>query len=169
MAGRADCCSRAFRRSLMTIDTSLLAGIVVAVIALGLAGWFVWRTRSRQHIKQQFGPEYGRAVRMYGSESKAESALGERAERTRKYQIRPLSEPERREFESSWQRTQAKFVDDPRGAVREADRLVCRLMETRGYPMGDFDRRAEDVSVDHPHVVQNYRAAHNIAAADSQG
>jgi hypothetical protein len=53
--------------------------------------------------------------------------------------------------------------------VRDADALVCRLMETRGYPMADFDRRAEDVSVNHPHVVQNYRAAHNIALADAAG
>jgi hypothetical protein len=42
-------------------------------------------------------------------------------------------------------------------------------MRLRGYPMGDFDRRAEDLSVDHPHVVRNYRAAHEIAVTHSQG
>jgi hypothetical protein len=55
------------------------------------------------------------------------------------------------------------FVDDPSGSIREADRLVCDAMRVRGYPMSDFDRRAEDLSVDHPQVVKNYRAAHDIA------
>ena len=120
-------------------------------------------------LKECFGPEYDRALRQYGDESKAVAALGKRQERTSKYKIRPLSSGERQEFEANWRKTQTLFVDDPRRAVRDADALVCRLMETRGYPMADFDRRAEDVSVDHPHVVQNYRAAHNIAVADGAG
>jgi hypothetical protein len=37
------------------------------------------------------------------------------------------------------------------------------VMEERGYPMDDFERRAEDISVDHPDVVQHYRAAHDIS------
>jgi len=35
-------------------------------------------------------------------------------------------------------------------------------MRTRGYPISDFDQRAADISVDHPRVVENYRAAHEI-------
>ena len=151
------------------MDTALLIGIVVAIVALALVGWLWWQSRNRQMLKARFGPEYDRAVREYGDESKAASALAKRQERTTQYKIRPLSSREREEFESNWRKTQAMFVDDPRGAVRDADALVCRLMETRGYPMGDFDRRAEDISVDHPHVVQNYRAAHKIALADAAG
>jgi len=153
----------------MTVDTPMIFGLLVAILALAAAAWFMWHTHSRQKLKHQFGPEYERVVREYGSESKAESALAKRAERASKYKIRPLSERELGEFQSSWQSTQARFVDDPRAAVKEADRLVCRLMETRGYPMMDFDRRTEDISVDHPHVVQNYRTAHAIAQADAQG
>jgi hypothetical protein len=151
------------------MDTTLLIAIGIAVIALGLAAWFWWQMHSRHKLKDRFGPEYDRAVRDYGSESKAVSALGKREERTRQYTIRALSERERQEFETRWRDTQACFVDDPRAAAREADALVNRLMEARGYPMTDFDHRAEDVSVDHPHVVQNYRTAHAIALADSAG
>jgi len=57
-----------------------------------------------------------------------------------------------------------------RSSVADADRLVSQVMEARGYPVIDFEERAEIVSVDHPLVVENYRAAHDIAtrrAADN--
>ena len=62
-----------------------------------------------------------------------------------------------------------RFVDDPKGVVVQADQLVRELMLKRGYPMGDFERRAADISVDHPAVVENYRAAQAIAARDERG
>jgi len=151
------------------MDTMSLITLVLAVIVLSAAGWFAWHTHNRKMLKDRFGPEYDRAVRQYGNETKAVSALGKRQQRLSKFTIRPLSDREAQEFESKWRDTQAHFVDDPRGAVRDADALVSRLMDTRGYPMADFDRRAEDISVDHPRVVQNYRAAHNIAVEDARG
>jgi hypothetical protein len=42
-------------------------------------------------------------------------------------------------------------------------------MMKRGYPMGDFERCAADISVDHPVVVENYRAAQSIAVRDGRG
>jgi hypothetical protein len=151
------------------VDTALFIGVLVLVVALGIATWLWSQRRNRHILKQRFGPEYERALRDHGTESKAAAALERRQERISSYKIRPLSTRERQEFETHWRSTQTLFVDDPRGAVRDADALVCRLMETRGYPMADFERRAEDISVDHPHVVQNYRAAHNIALADAAG
>ena len=59
--------------------------------------------------------------------------------------------------------TQARFVDSPADAVAEADRLVTEVMAARGYPMEEFDQRAADISVDHPHLVENYRSAHAIS------
>jgi len=53
-------------------------------------------------------------------------------------------------------------VDAPETALRESDLLVTRVMRDRGYPMEEFDQRAADVSVDHPEVVENYRAAHAV-------
>ena len=48
-------------------------------------------------------------------------------------------------------------------AVTEADRLVTAVMNARGYPVSNFEQRVADISVDHPHVVENYRAAADIA------
>jgi len=42
-------------------------------------------------------------------------------------------------------------------------------MVKRGYPMGDFEDRAADISVDHPSVVTTYRSAQAIAARDERG
>ena len=42
-------------------------------------------------------------------------------------------------------------------------------MQKRGYPMGDFEHRAADISVDHPGVVSNYRAAQEIRARNLRG
>src|SRR5207249_1894504 len=64
---------------------------------------------------------------------------------------------------------QAQFVDDPKGVIAEADRLVGDVMQTRGYPVGDFEQRAADISVDHPDVVDNYRKAHKLALKSERG
>ena len=50
---------------------------------------------------------------------------------------------------------QSRFVDDPNGAVTDADRLVEEVMQSRGYPVSDFDQRVADISVHHPRVVDN--------------
>jgi len=151
------------------VEMIVLVVVVLAIVAAAVIGWSFWRGKRRETLKRHFGPEYGRAVQEHGSESKAIDALEARAKRARNYRIRHLSDRERTDFTASWRNTQAQFVDDPRGALREADTLVCRLMEARGYPMADFDRRAEDLSVDHPTVIQNYRMAHKVALADADG
>jgi hypothetical protein len=53
--------------------------------------------------------------------------------------------------------------------VTDADRLLGDVMSTRGYPVGDFEQRAADISVDHPLVLENYRAAHESALRQTQG
>src|SRR5205085_5416215 len=79
-------------------------------------------------------------------------------------------EPQARDrYRSRWQELQADFVDDPAGSVTKADTLIQEVMRTRGYPVDDFDTRAADLSVDHPDVVENYRAAHGIAVAHERG
>jgi hypothetical protein len=83
--------------------------------------------------------------------------------------IVPLAPAEAARFSESWRALQARFVDNPKGVLADADRLVRELMQKRGYPMGDFERRAGDISVHYPHVVDHYRAAHDIALRDSRG
>jgi hypothetical protein len=143
----------------------LIAVIVIAAVVL-LA---LMQKRRSTKLQQRFGPEYERAVHQYGDRSKAEKALENRAQRTEKYNIRPLTPEEQHSFADQWRQTQARFVDDPAFAVNQADHLVNELMLKRGYPMVEFDRRAEDLSVDHPVVVRNYRSAHEIAQAQEHG
>jgi len=142
------------------------------LIAIILIGAIVWITLSRvrsQRLRQRFGPEYERTVRTEGNVRKAEAELEARAKRVAKLQIRPLTSNDAQRFDAAWRAVQARFVDDPRGAVTEADRLVGEVMAARGYPVGDFEQRVADVSVDHADVVMNYRAAREIALQHAEG
>jgi len=150
-------------------DVRVIVVLAILVVAVGLIVWAGMRSKRRGRLRAEFGPEYGRAVRKYGSVTEAESALEQRRERVRQLDIRPLRLAEADRFARSWRSAQARFVDDPRGAIAEADGLVQAVMEARGYPVGDFEQRVDDVSVDHPRVVEHYRAAHRIAQASDKG
>jgi hypothetical protein len=143
--------------------------VILLIIVAGIAFWMYRQKRQTEELRDRFGPEYERAVSSEGDRSRAEAELRAREERVDKLDIRPLSNPEREQFAQRWRSTQARFVDDPAGATKEADELVMEVMQARGYPMGDFDRRAADVSVDHPGVVDHYRAAHAIARRIDDG
>jgi hypothetical protein len=144
----------------------ILALVVVVVIAIGL---FLMRRRRSESLREQFGPEYKRAVDQYGDQGKAEAELGAREKRVRKLDIRALAPEERSRFADAWKKTQARFVDEPSKAVGEADGLVKELMQARGYPVGDFEQRAADISVDYPNVMTNYRAGRDIALRNNSG
>jgi hypothetical protein len=139
--------------------------ILIAVLAAAIIGviWFGTRKRRSDELRERFGPEYDEAVHEHGGRRQAESELEARRERVEQLDIRPLALPDQQRFATSWRATQARFVDEPSEAIVEADRLVTDVMETRGYPVGNFTQRAADISVDHPEVVKNYRAAHAIA------
>ena len=145
----------------MSNTQMILLLAVVAMLTL-LAGWWVVGSR-RTQLKERFGPEYDRAVRDAKTPLAAESDLLARTRRVSRYRIRPLSSDEHRDFSQRWRVVQARFVDDPSGALAAADVLVTGLMEARGYPTSDFDRRTEDLSVDHAPVLHHYREAHAIA------
>ena len=146
-------------------DPTLIAIAAAAVLIIAAFAWLYVRKRrsTTSGLREKFGPEYDRAVLAHGSERKAEVKLTDREKRVEKLSIRDLDPMERERFSSQWESVQSRFVDSPKGAVAEADDLLCSLMNTRGYPVTDFDQRAADVSVDHPKVVENYRSAHDIA------
>jgi hypothetical protein len=146
----------------MTNSTLLIVAGVVVIAALALAWWYAQR---RRHVvlQERFGPEYQRTVQAVGTTGKAAAVLEERAARVAQYHIRALTAEESRRFSDAWNAIQAKFVDDPSTAVTEADALVTEVMNARGYPMADWDRRVEDLTVDHANVVHHYRAAREIA------
>jgi hypothetical protein len=144
--------------------------IIVAVIVLVVGAIIVFVQRRRtEKLRTRFGPEYERSIAESGDRRRAEAQLEKRAERVEKYHLRPLAAEDRSRFTEQWDRVQAHFVDAPAGAVAEADQLLGDIMATCGYPMGDFEQRAADISVDHPVVVQNYRAAHDIAIRQAKG
>jgi hypothetical protein len=143
-----------------------VAAILVASIAILLS----IRKRRTERLRSQFGgSEYTRAVKEGGSRRQAEATLGERAERVERLHIRPLAAGDRARFVESWARVQARFVDGPGGAVTDADQLLGDVMSTRGYPVSDFEQRVADISVDHPLVLDNYRAAHKSALRQARG
>ncbi len=149
--------------NLMDPKLIALAVAVVLVIVIAIALYMRKRKNTTAELRDRFGPEYDRAVRQHGSERKAEAKLADRETRVEMLKIRDLDVTERERYLTQWKAVQSRFVDYPKGAVTEADELVCSLMLTRGYPVADFDQRAADISVDHPRVVENYRAAHNVA------
>jgi hypothetical protein len=153
-----------------TLDTQtwIILAVVVAVALIALGAWFYQRKQSTK-LQKHFGPEYDRTVNELGSRIKGESELKAREKRVERLEILPLGAPEAARFSEAWQALQGRFVDNPKGVVIQAEQLVRELMEKRGYPMGDFERRAGDISVDHPEVVANYRAAQAIAVRDQRG
>jgi hypothetical protein len=139
----------------------VIAAVALAVIAI--VAIVVMQQRRRRELRESFGPEYERAVAREGDVRKGESELMARRERRAEFDIKPLSPQSRTAYARSWEQTQARFVDDPATALAQADALIIAVMGERGYPMDDFDRRTDDISVDHPDVVQHYRAAHDIS------
>ena len=151
--------------NLNLMDPKLIVIAVAVVLIIAVFGWLYVRKRrsTTAGLRQRFGSEYERAVREHGSERRAEAKLADREKRIEKLNIRELNPVERERFSEQWKSVQSHFVDSPKGAVTEGDDLVSSLMKTRGYPISDFDQRADDISVDHPQVVENYRSAHEIA------
>jgi hypothetical protein len=149
--------------------STLVMLVVAAVVLSALVVWAMTRKRRTTKLVNQFGPEYDRTVESLGSKAKAEADLSARAKQRAKLVIKPLTPEDHDRFAQAWHRTQERFVDDPRGALAEADTLVAEVMGLRGYPMGDWDEQAAIISVDYPVVVENYRAAHHLARGSAQG
>jgi hypothetical protein len=151
------------------MDTRILISIIVAAVALCVvAAILIIRQRKSQHLKQQFGPEYDRAVQQHGDARQAEAVLIDREKRVEKFALRPLTPSDRERFAEDWAAIQRRFVDDPSTAVSQADKLVNTVLVARGYPVDDFEKRADDISVNYPSLVENYRSARQVMLRHSQ-
>lgn len=151
------------------MSTTALLILVLIIVAIAVGVVLYLQRRRSDSLRAQFGPEYQHAVKQFGDERKAEAELAAREKRVRSFNIRQLTPQERSAFANSWRRAQARFVDEPAEAAADADVLVKELMQARGYPMGDFEQRAADISVDHANMVRNYRAARAIALRNREG
>src|SRR5215831_18189647 len=150
--------------------TAIVIGIlVILIVVIAVIAYVYSRRRRRLQIREKFGPEYDRVVKEEGDPRKAEGVLEFRQKRREKYKIHPLSAADRSSFAVRWNEVQARFVDDPRGTVTVADSLVTDVMQARGYPIGEFEQRAADLSVNYPLIVKHYRAAHGITTRHSAG
>lgn len=147
----------------------MIVVVVIAFVVIAITAYLAMRRRRSLMLRERFGPEYDRVVRHEGDVRKGEGVLEFRQKRRDRFELRTLSPVDRSSFEQRWNEVQARFVDDPKGAVTVADSLVMEVMQARGYPVGDFEQRAADISVDHPVVVENYRSAHDIALRHNRG
>ena len=154
---------------MMETQSWIIVAALMALILVALGACVYIRRKKSHKLQERFGPEYDRTVSELGSRTKGESELKSREKRVERLAILPLAPSEAARFSDAWQALQGRFVDNPKGVVIQAEQLVRELMEKRGYPMGDFERRAGDISVDHPDVVANYRSAQAIAMRDQKG
>jgi hypothetical protein len=153
-------------------NTTLIIVIVVAIVviaAIAVIGYRLAQQKRTTRLREQYGPEYDRALDQADNQREAESELRDRSKRHEELELRSLDSAEREDFERRWSDVQGQFVDDPSNAVRNADQLVVEVMAARGYPVEDFDQRADDLSVSHPEVTQRYREARSIAQANKDG
>lgn len=149
--------------------TTLILIVLIAVIVVAAIAWLMMRRRRSETLRSKFGPEYERAVDEVGDRRQAEAELHEREKRVKRFELRPLSAGEADRFVRDWRAVQSRFVDEPGAAIRQADDLLTDLMNARGYPVSDFDRRAADLSVDYGPLVHNYRVAHEVAERHTRG
>jgi hypothetical protein len=151
------------------VNTTTILILVLLIVVIAVAILILIGRRRSAALRHKYGSEFRRAVGEFGDERKAEAELEAREKRVRSLKIRALTPEEQARFADSWKKAQARFVDEPSQAAADADILVKEVMQTRGYPIGDFEQRAADISVDHPNVVSNYRAARDIAVRNNAG
>ncbi len=155
------------------MTTGQIVAIVIAVLIvlaiLAAVAMVISKRRRSQQLQQKFGPEYERTVRESDNRKRAEQELQERARRREQLDIRPLPAVARQRYLDQWQRVQATFVDDPILAVGEAESLLNNVMRERGYPVDRFEEQAGLIAVDHPEIVQHYRAAHDVNRRSVRG
>ena len=149
-------------------QTTVMVLIVGIVLVLAVA-WMYSRLKRSKDLRKHFGPEYDHVTLEKGSQGRAEAELGKREQRVKGFTIRPLARDVSIRYSQMWTEQQTRFIDNPKAAVVEADHLVEQVMRDRGYPVGEFEQRAADISVDHPKLVENYRAAHDITLREQRG
>jgi hypothetical protein len=142
---------------------ALAAVVVVAAAIAASVNMRKRRTRTR-FLRRTFRAEYQQSVKAHDSKDEAERDLIRRLERRQALSITPLDQHQRQHYLRLWHEAQTQFVDAPEAAVAAADGLVIAVLRDCGFPVEDFDQRANDISVDYPDIVDNYRSAHTIAA-----
>lgn len=151
------------------MDGMVMVGVVLVLLVLVAGGvWYLAGRRRSRQLRSEFGDEYMHVAATEGNRG-ADRELRRRRQRVERLNILPMPPEDAASLSDRWRDVQARFVDSPSEAISEADALVTEAMQKRGYPMADFDQRAADISVDHPRVVSDYRAARAIAVRNATG
>ncbi|WP_030931952.1 hypothetical protein [Streptomyces sp. NRRL S-646] len=145
----------------------IVAAVVVVAAALTLRARGGYGGRD---LKRRFGPEYDRTLARHDGDAKAaERELTERVERHGSLREQPLEPGRREEFTARWTAAQERFVDAPREAVTEADRLLAELAALRGFPDDShYEEQLAALSVHHADHVHGYRHVHRVARVSGQ-
>jgi hypothetical protein len=153
----------------MDNQTLMRLGVVIVAAVVVVAVWLLMKRRRTMALRARFGPEYDRALLTAKTPAEAERELQQRQRRVESFSLKSLSREQAEQFTTSWRAIQARFVDDPRGAVVDGDRLIEEVMRARGYPVDDDAQRLDDLSVDHAAVVSHYGAGRNIVERHTRG
>ena len=149
--------------------TVILIAIVLLVLIAAVVLISRWNKRpDREELRDRFGPEYDRAVDEHGGEKAADKRLADVAKRRDTLEIRDLEPAERDQHAQQWAGVQTAFVNDPAAATRDADRLVGSVMRDRGYPVDDFETKADMLAAEDPQVTEHYRAAHAVGVRSAE-
>jgi hypothetical protein len=151
------------------MDGTVVAVIVIVLVVVVLALIVGIQQNKRRRLRERFGPEYERRVETSGDRREAEREMHDLARERDGLDIKPLDPDARERYVAVWGQVQAQFVDEPQTALESANTLVGQVMRDRGYPVDDFERRADLITVDHPGVVDHYRAAHDVQVRSSEG
>jgi hypothetical protein len=139
--------------------------IAVVVVVLAAVAFFAVRRGGGAgggSLPRRFGPEYDRAVRHHdGDKRAAEQELKERLKTYGSLREHTPAPEERDRLRASWSTLQERFVEAPREAAAEAERLLAETATAVGHPGGDrHAARLDSLSVHHPHHVDGYRRLH---------
>src|SRR5204863_8933387 len=129
------------------MDGTVVAVIVIVLIVVALVLIVGAQQAKRRRLRGRFGPEYDRRVEERGDRKAAERELRDLAAQRKELDIRPLDPQARERYLAAWNEVQAQFVDQPQSALESAHVLVGQVMRDRGYPVDDFDSRADLIAV----------------------
>jgi hypothetical protein len=152
----------------MQVWEMIAIGVAILVV-VAIVGWIVYERNRSKHLRDRFGPEYDRRIAERGDRRRAEAELASSEKRAEELRVRPLSPSDRTRFLAEWRLVQSRFVDDPAGAVDDADRIVTEIMRTRGYSVDDPYDRVADVSAAYPSQASAYREANDIVTRHRRG
>lgn len=148
---------------------SIILTIVVVIVLVALIGTAVGISARRRRLREQFGPEYDRAVTDHQSRRLAEAELSGRQRRVQKLELTELSDSARADYAAKWTAVQERFVEAPTEAVAEAQSLIESVMRDRGYPVTDYEDTLTDLSVNHASALDHFRSAHDISDKAASG